>query len=308
MCDYSFNSRRSMPKLANFRFYDYRMHKNCRLFLLILGILIPIISVGQVNEVCMFAGKNYKYEIVERVPSELDLAYSSTDLEQILCSELDLLVNVVWINDSQRPNAIASSESTDSLSTNGTIYLGINLISVVDCVLCVLWHEAAHIYDFKHKFQFSAKHTELFADYFAGFMLGLENGNKLLEELNMIVFGFKTEEEVLNAKNNRNNQAAIAALDFWGPGDLDSKTESLSTSLEREYIFNSGYNMALEKVYMASELMSLFFDQGISKEGISDLLFKFTKVVGVRIKGYKDYQFVPLIDGIKKQYIDKHHN
>jgi hypothetical protein len=99
----------------------------------------------------------------------------STNLkyEKELYKYFNLKVRIKWIDDNP-PNAFATNRIIDSKKIDGTILLGQNLMEQTesDVFEYIIWHETAHIFDFKSRLDLSGKKRELFADYVAGFMLG----------------------------------------------------------------------------------------------------------------------------------------
>jgi hypothetical protein len=119
----------------------------------------------------------------------------NTQIDRATIAELKKILSIIPINpgfkfiDDSSPNAFATSDSVVP-NTNGTVYIGLNLINTEFnnaefggvAVAGILAHECGHIFQFQSGYARqlagpTGKLVELHADYIAGFYLGRDRSH-----------------------------------------------------------------------------------------------------------------------------------
>lgn len=99
---------------------------------------------------------------------------------QWITRSFGIAVTVFYYDDSNSPNASATDGITGPYGTDGTIYLGTNLIAAQlgkdlgmgHALMAIMAHEGAHIMQYKNGIRLRGKYQELQADFMAGWYLG----------------------------------------------------------------------------------------------------------------------------------------
>lgn len=171
---------------------------------------------------------------------------------EFLKSKFTVSPDLFYFTDGISPNAYASSLITNPYLTDGSVYIGFNLINT-ECgqswtgscssVAIIMAHEFAHIVDYKYKLNLYGKNKELFADYLAGcymhlrsFQFAYTNVSEVawsfyskgdqgffnpfphgtpIERYNALLAGYNYSIQTLNSGVNYNlNDAVLSAFNY----------------------------------------------------------------------------------------------
>ncbi|WP_426279258.1 metalloprotease [Chryseobacterium sp. S-02] len=150
--------------------------------------------------------------------------------------------NFLYLHETGSPNAFATTQITNTAFPDGSILLGLNLITsecqsspsnTCSAIPIILAHEFGHILDFKNSLGLSGKYKELFADFIAG--------SYLFHRSNTI--GYLDYNEV--------------ARSFFTKGDYNfNHPDFHGTPEERLAALTSGYNLS-QQYYISGQNLTL---------------------------------------------------
>ncbi|MBK8242620.1 MAG: hypothetical protein IPK88_04275 [Saprospiraceae bacterium] len=168
--------------------------------------------------------------------------------EQDLLDYFNLEVNIKWYDDRKAPNALATNRITNSSKNDGTILLGLELSEQTeqDVFDYIIYHEAAHIFDFKNNLDLSGKERELFADFVAGFMLGWLHSRE--NHYSQMMTKFEPNKDWSLDLKRREDHIVRVFRKFYNIGDYNFNSPSHhGTPSERLNIVKKGYRLGFNE-------------------------------------------------------------
>lgn len=198
---------------------------------LIIILFAHIFMFNKLYSQCIVGTFEPGFGIIQKTTGNLSLDNKINNEANLISQVFHVNPNLFIYQEEQGPNALASPQTTNPMST-GSVYLGVQLLREQlwnmnrgeIAVAGIMAHEFAHIMQMKEYCSLSTFHKELHADFMAGYYMGRKS---YLTDVNIQGFA--------------NSLFSIGDTNFWSPSHHGTPSQRVNSMI-------TGFNNKNESV------------------------------------------------------------